>query len=555
MAPPTDSGELHPPQADDLSRLMAGCLGLSWLFHLSVWRNLYTFYGPEAAYYLNGRPSWKPAVAALLSCLGFAAVVAGMRVIAHWSRSRALLQVAHAVFLALLIIAIWKFALCLIAQSSLTSGYGIAAYFLFSLLAVAAFGFFFRRPDSTFEKVEKAALCVVPLVIISSLQVAVWLAAGSETLAADRKPASARGPDSTKPRRVVFVLFDELDAEIAFSENAPVALPNFERLRQEGFSHLAVEPSSFATLTAIPELTTGARVLWAEPADAETLHLTRPEGTGSWTSEETIFGWAKESGLRIGIAGWYHPYCRLFRDSLDACTAEPVGSGATAMRSSLVASMMPLGEAVTLQALHEWRLAAAMVFLQVNVTFGVANETEIRYIRRAQLEAFQNLRSAALEYVADPRLDFVFVHLPIPHPVGIFDRETGDYSLDESANYVDNLLLTDRTVGEIRDSIRAAGMESETVLVVGSDHPVRESWRAFPFWSEEMDQLVRSRGAEKIPLFVYVPESAPPAYGEPLGALVVYDLLRLLLEGGSPQPSDWAGWMATRHPAPPPSSD
>ena len=424
----------------------------------------------------------------------------------------------------------------------------IIAYGFHLFVACSVLYLFSCSPDRVYAFAQGLSLAFSPFVIISTTQLVVWLAfspglsSGARSL--DPQTPERRGND----RRVVWLLFDELDASVAFSPGAPVALPEFDKLKNEGFSHLGVQPSSFKTLTAIPELTIGRRVSVAVPADPNTLILTTGDASESWSSTQTIFDWASGRGLRVGVVGFYHPYCRVFPDVLSACIVEPMERGAFATGSNVVKSATPRSESVALRLLQEWQIARARVLMLASPNSDDTREIEIPRRRRAQLRAFRKLRDAALEYSADPRLDFVFLHMPIPHPLGIYDRDSGDYSLDRSRNYIDNLVLVDKTLGEIRASIQEASLDQRTVLVVGSDHPMREFWREFSFWTEEMERIFSARKSETIPLFVVTPEAQPARYEGPLGALVVYDLLKLLINGGSPEAADWSNWMSTRYP-------
>jgi hypothetical protein len=65
-----------------------------------------------------------------------------------------------------------------------------------------------------------------------------------------------------------------------------------------------------------------------------------------------------------------------------------------------------------------------------------------------------------------------------------------------------------------------------------------------------MDRLVQARESKRTPLFVLTPGDQPPPYDGPLSALVVSNLLRLLLDGGTPRPAEWEAWMAALPPAP-----
>ena len=49
--------------------------------------------------------------------------------------------------------------------------------------------------------------------------------------------------------------------------------------------------------------------------------------------------------------------------------------------------------------------------------------------------------------IRDQSISFVFIHLPVPHPPGIYDRSTGRERA--GGTYIDNLALADRSLGEL----------------------------------------------------------------------------------------------------------
>ena len=49
--------------------------------------------------------------------------------------------------------------------------------------------------------------------------------------------------------------------------------------------------------------------------------------------------------------------------------------------------------------------------------------------------------------IRDQSIDFVFIHLPVPHPPGIYDRRAGHQR--PTGTYIDNLALADRTLGDL----------------------------------------------------------------------------------------------------------
>ncbi len=507
------------------------------------------YYGTEAAYYRIGAVSPKTGLSVLLSSFALSLIVVLVVIATERAPASGVRRVAQIAFVGLLLVAVWKVTLNPYSRflASILPAFSGPVSYLCHLIAALAVGVAFaRNPNRTFRASQAILLVFFPFVLLSVLQLGVWLASDTEMPSGEIRLTGR--PTEPAATRVVWLLFDELDAAVAFGPQRPMSLPQFDRLASEGFSNLDVAPSALMTLRAIPEMTDGEAVPSAEPAGPRTLLLNDGDSPRPWTARESVFGWASSRGLRVGVAGWFHPYCRIFGPSLAACTSEPGGSGAFAMRSNIVSAFMPLHEAALLRWTKEWRLAAARV-LKVGVMSALsADQREIPYIRKAQLGSFQRLRRAALAYAADPRLDFVFVHMPVPHPVGIYDRSTAEFSLSGTANYLDNLALADRTLGEIRRSIRGAGLQDRTVLVVNSDHPVREFWRDHVFWSDEMERALEDREDLRVPLFVSAPGGCPPPTTDPSRTRVVYDLLKLLLQGETPSSGDWRRWMATRYP-------
>jgi hypothetical protein len=74
--------------------------------------------------------------------------------------------------------------------------------------------------------------------------------------------------------------------------------------------------------------------------------------------------------------------------------------------------------------------------------------------------------------------NFVLLHIPAPHPGGIYDRRTGAFTT-HGASYVDNLALADQYLAHVRLLLQQRGeWDSSTIMVMG-DH----SWRTKLIWS------------------------------------------------------------------------
>ena len=59
--------------------------------------------------------------------------------------------------------------------------------------------------------------------------------------------------------------------------------------------------------------------------------------------------------------------------------------------------------------------------------------------------------------IGDQEIDLCFVHLPLPHPPGHYNRKTGRIGMGGS--YIDNLALSDRILGQMLAEIAASGAE------------------------------------------------------------------------------------------------
>jgi arylsulfatase A-like enzyme len=76
-------------------------------------------------------------------------------------------------------------------------------------------------------------------------------------------------------------------------------------------------------------------------------------------------------------------------------------------------------------------------------------------------------------------MTFTFLHLPIPHPNGIYDRKAHRLIAGPSS-YLDNLVLADRYLSHLRAELEKSGQwDSSTILVMG-DH----GWRTSLVWEK-----------------------------------------------------------------------
>jgi hypothetical protein len=351
--------------------------------------------------------------------------------------------------------------------------------------------------------------------------------------------------------RVVWFIFDEFDQGLAFDYRpAAVALPNLDRMRNHGFYASQANPTAHWTMLAMPALISGRPLDRAEPLSSSDLRIWREGETNptTWSEQSSIFEQVRKRGMNAAMIGWHHPYCRIVNSSVSYCHWEPSEQGADEIEVEYHCSRIGLLRSVgfLLASKGEDLLNA----LHLPYESGTAAEVQ-QSLRVAQVSRFENVRRHALEAATDPSLDLVVVHWPTPHPYGIYDRRSGQYSTDEGMSYLDNLALVDRTVGEFRERFVKSGLHSSTTFIVTSDHPFRrEMWDRKFKWTAEMKEAVQRNPLTSIPFLVKFPGDAPPArYAHAFDSILTTELVQKILEGSVRSGEDLASWLDVRRDA------
>lgn len=377
---------------------------------------------------------------------------------------------------------------------------------------------------------ESAVLVLAPLlpVLVASAAVTRYQAAPEATFR-DR-PLSRALPGKRLPR-IVWIVFDELDERIAFL-NRPknLEMPELDRLAGQSVRARSAYPPSTATMVSLPALITGRAISQVEPTGADDLKITFRGARDQvmWSSQANVFSRARQAGANTALVGWHNPYCRILGWSLTACAWEPnitMNEGAYEPDTRAIEA-----------ASNELRALASAVPLLPK--FGpirperIAQE-EIGQIRQQHRDAYFNIRDRALRAVVDPRLSFILIHWPIPHPLGIYNRSERSFTAIERSSYLDNLALTDRTMGDVRKKMEDAGMWDSTVVLVSSDHPLRPyEWNYRLTWTEEDKAATGGKESPIIPFLLKLPgQRKGIAYKPPFNTVLSQDLLLALLHG------------------------
>ena len=323
------------------------------------------------------------------------------------------------------------------------------------------------------------------------------------------KPLAAQ---AVPHRRVVWVLFDEMSYDQLFDHRWPgLEMSNFDRLRAESVNFSDVRPDGFYTWLVIPSLMLGQPVSDVRSSTSGYLYL-RTSAHEPWQRfdpDATLFADAKRMGWTTGLTSWSLPQCRLMPDQLDSCWMQlfPYTGHLSQQRSTLGNVIAPVW-AVIARLKHQPLRDSATPAQMLNPV----------------LDAGQSLA------VAD-NIDFAFIHIPLPHPRGIYHRATG--KIGYGGSYIDNMALTDKVLGELEAALAKTPSASLTTLIVSSDHSWRVPlWRNKTGWTREDEAASRGRFEPRPMLMVHFPEETTPVtISQPFSILKEHDLIESLLHG------------------------
>ena len=315
----------------------------------------------------------------------------------------------------------------------------------------------------------------------------------------DALAARAPSVDASVPRRegprVVLIVLDAMGRRHAIDARPDsIKMPALDRLRAEGLDATQVTQIGRQTKISVPAMLSGVEIAGSEPEGHDELLLTLEDGsTVPWSETDNLVAEAQRLGGVGVIAGWYHPYCRLF-DHADACATYPARTVGSRAR-----------ETGFWRALVEQQLA---LFPYLS-------------LRLRQVEIVETQREDLAQAAVLGERGFVFLHVIAPHTPWIWDHEQQDYTLTEFSpdGMFFNLELADVMLGEIREAMERAGQWDSTAVIVTSDHVAQYR----PRWIDEPDDT-------RVPLIVKLPgEAGGRSYTRPFNAIAVHELASALL--------------------------
>lgn len=372
---------------------------------------------------------------------------------------------------------------------------------------------------------------VTRLVLVAALVCAVWIV--PELLYLDFRgheanwaPASRAIAPATEKGRIIWILFDELSYKLALSEPPKGQdFPNLRRLHVESTSFGNIQPAGNFTDLIIPSVLAGRRVSEIRSTPGGGL-LYLDAGQGEWVrydAGKTLFEVAHDDGWNPGVVGWFIPYCRIFRGMLTRCFWDPG-----------IVPELPFEPWARGNSAFSYALALPRAFIAHVYSRKQANEKRLR----EAIEDDTRLMEQARALIDDEGVRFAYIHLPVPHPPGIYDRRT--HKMCACGNYLDNLTLADDSLGVLMEEIDRSRLAEQTTLIVSSDHSWRVPlWAASPFWTAEEERVSEGQfDARPVFMIHFAGQKSGSEVLAPVPELVEYDVIAGMLKGKVVGPED-----------------
>ena len=467
-----------PRQAMQTCKDALTALSLVNLCFYGVWTNYFDSFYFRPYFSKDRYPGWNY-LAIMLDVVLLAAAFWAATTLARRAKRQWALATVRTVFLLVLLV---PFALVLqtrvmrrilpfLSQDFLVTELGEVAATL--LLPVSALLFLFvlwRWNQAVTRTGQTIVLMVSPFVVFTFFQAASTFLQSPAPEVMQEKPLATplAAPDPSSPR-VVWMIFDEWDQRLTFTERHPtLKLPELDRLRRESlYATKAFSPGS-DTLTSTASVVAGRRILSALPSGGADLlvRFSNEEPRLLLSRQPSIFSKARAAGVNAAAVGWFHPYCRLFADSMIDCSWEAF---------QLVGDETHLADRMQVQFILLLRTIPLVKDFFKSDPLGL-DLFPTRAVRAAHRRKYEAALGRMKVLMADPAVGFVYAHWPIPHEPAIYDRRRGDFGPPAQRDewYLDNLALVDRTVGELRHSLEHAGLWKTTTLILTSDHFLRD---------------------------------------------------------------------------------
>jgi hypothetical protein len=254
---------------------------------------------------------------------------------------------------------------------------------------------------------------------------------------------------SNNARKVIWVVLDEFDPEIAFSEDNLNDLFNFKDLLDSAVNHSQMYAPSNATVISIPSMLMGVPTYGNIYNDVGMLEVKTSEQTVMpFSYKNTIFNRLSTHHFNSSILGFYHPYCSIFNQI--KCKSFSYKNDFN-WYSGIVHA-------------YTHRRFVKIIDILFNKNYvPVSNVDFMANITGQQLALLP-------EFILDKDVNFTFIHLNVPHLPSYYAQELFNENSDDLlSNYKLNLKLADYSLNEILKNTNQI-KNQKVLLILSSDH-------------------------------------------------------------------------------------
>lgn len=411
-----------------------------------------------------------------------------------------------------------------------------------SLITFVILSTFWRSSSPSFQNARRFVTTALVFASFSGLFMLgqlLWFAWQARALNA---PLALHQRAAASPRtggsRVIWILFDELSYQQVYGQRFPgLELPAFDAVARQSTVFTHVIPAGVYTEDVLPSLMTGRPIDHIRAsADGRRLSLHDP-ASGKWLPfdpHRTIFQDALNAGYSTAVAGWYNPYCRILPQVLDRCfwTSQSSYPGGIVPSWSIAKNtMQPILQRIeaTLRFHHDPAKSQG-AFLNAE----------------SHINDYRELRQAADSVLSDPAANFVFLHMPIPHPEGIYDRRKKILAVGRFS-YIDNLALADRYLAHVHSLLQQRGEWDSSTIVMMGDHSWRTNliWDTSPGWTSEDQSASHGAQFDDRPAYIVkLPQQQAPArIDERFAAIHTRALLDAILDKRIGSATELSAWV------------
>jgi len=274
--------------------------------------------------------------------------------------------------------------------------------------------------------------------------------------------------ETKKERKVIWIIFDEFDHEIAFIDKTyNLELPNFTKLRNNSLTHNKLFAPAQDTAYSIPSMLIGEYIQGAILKDHRYIMKTNDKKMIPFTFENSIFGKINNDGFTSSITGFgFHPYCLIIQPVKCKIFNEP----------------LKWYDGIT----HLLHMKHINIFLKRGEKKGPGYKRDIN----------PEIIKSMYEFIESPNpTNFLFIHNKVPKIchrcvsgyAGPAEKKFNIETFGTEEAYLLNLKFVDYLLGEILKKLDTKKYkEGETLLILNSDHWARPGATAI-FPSRKMD--------------------------------------------------------------------